>query len=274
MSTPPSVPTARYSGERGPRGEAELAVRVASAGTKGMGAFAVEAAQPGRWVGRYQGPLISLDEQRDLYYETDPEYLFQITPDLYIDGNLSEHFTRFFNHDQRGNLNFTVSVDERRVDFFAASAIAPGSELCFDYGVGYWLGSAASPANGSDSRNFSLAAAAPPLPGPPPLTPRTADELQAVLRLPPAEARAALLRCLEFFGSVRVSVGEIDIPLRLPPEADDERETGAEGPPRRARVDPAGCPLATLEAAAANCVDELVRRQAQARREGGDTRSE
>ena len=161
-----------------------------------MGAFAVEAAQPGRWVGRYQGPLISLDEQRDLYYETDPEYLFQITPDLYIDGNLSEHFTRFFNHDQRGNLNFTVSVDERRVDFFAASAIAPGSELCFDYGVGYWLGSAASPANGSDSRNFSLAAAAPPLPGPPPLTPRTADELQAVLRLPPAETKLALVRLM------------------------------------------------------------------------------
>jgi hypothetical protein len=105
-----AVPTATYLGELGPSGEAELAVRVASAGAKGMGAFAAEAAQPGRWIGSYQGPLISLDEQRDLYSETDPEYLFQITPDLYIDGNLSTHFTRFFNHDQKGNLNFTVSV--------------------------------------------------------------------------------------------------------------------------------------------------------------------
>lgn len=110
MSTPPAVPTATYLGEIGPSGETELAVRVASAGAKGMGAFAAEAAQPGRWIGSYQGPLISLDEQRDLYSETDPEYLFQITPDLYIDGNLSTHFTRFFNHDQKGNLNFTVSV--------------------------------------------------------------------------------------------------------------------------------------------------------------------
>jgi hypothetical protein len=331
-----AVPTATYLGELGPSGEAELAVRVASAGAKGMGAFAAEAAQPGRWIGSYQGPLISLDEQRDLYSETDPEYLFQITPDLYIDGNLSTHFTRFFNHDQKGNLNFTVSVrsgtlesvpswadctgswlryalgtsrwaaqgqreahgpngrlrrgrerprcrspitdpaavdaqvEEQRVDFFAATAIAPGTELCFDYGVGYWLGSAASPADGSDTRNFSLAAAAPPLPGPPPLTPRTAGELQRALQLPPPEARAALLRCLGFFGSVRVSETEVDIPLRLPPEAEDaERETVAEeGTPSQARVDPASCPLATLEAAASSCVAELVRRQA--RREGGE----
>ena len=345
MSTPPAVPSATYTGELGPNGETELAVRVASAGVKGMGAFAAEAAQPGRWIGSYQGRLISLDEQQDLYSETEPEYLFQITPDLYIDGNLSTHFTRFFNHDQKGNLNFTVSarsgmlecvllsrsapavgawayctgswlrcalgtsrwaaqgpmgeipglarrlrhgrwtagsvtgsgpaewcaavgaqVEERRVDFFAAAPIAPGAELCFDYGVGYWLGSAATPADGSDSRNFSLAACIEPLPGPPPLTPRTADELQRALQLPPPEARAALLRCLGFFGSVRVSESELEIPLRLPPEAEDaERGTGAEqeGAPSRARVDPASCPLATLEAAAASCIEELARRQAR-----------
>ena len=110
MSTPPAASAATYTGELGPNGETELAVRVASAGVKGMGAFAAEAAQPGRWIGSYQGRLISLDEQRDLYSETDPEYLFKITPDLYIDGNLSTHFTRFFNHDQKGNLNFTVSA--------------------------------------------------------------------------------------------------------------------------------------------------------------------
>ena len=123
MSTPPAVPTATYLGELGPSGETELAVRVASAGAKGMGAFAAEAAQPGRWIGSYQGPLISLDEQRDLYHETDPEYLFQITPDVYIDGNLSKHFTRFFNHDQRGNLNFTVSV--RTVRLKSAGLVVP-----------------------------------------------------------------------------------------------------------------------------------------------------
>ena len=40
-----------------------------------------------------------------------------------------------------------AQVEERRVDFFAAAPIAPGAELCFDYGVGYWLGSAATPAD-------------------------------------------------------------------------------------------------------------------------------
>ena len=159
-----------------------------------------------------------------------------------------------------------AQVEERRVDFFAAAPIAPGAELCFDYGVGYWLGSAATPADGSDSRNFSLAACIEPIPGPPPLTPRTVDELQRALQLPPPEARAALLRCLGFFGSVRVSESELEIPLRLPPEAGDaERGTGAEqeGAPSRARVDPASCPLATLEAAAASCIEELARRQAR-----------
>ena len=91
------------------------------------------------------------------------------------------------------------------------------------------------------------------------------------MQLPPPEARAALLRCLGFFGSVRVSETEVDIPLRLPPEAGDaERETtGAEeGTPSQARVDPASCPVATLEAAATSCVEELVRRQAG--REGAE----
>ena len=41
-----------HSREIGPAGEAELAVTVKSAGAKGMGAYAAEAAQPGRWVGR------------------------------------------------------------------------------------------------------------------------------------------------------------------------------------------------------------------------------
>ena len=125
MSTPPAVPSATYTGELGPNGETELAVRVASAGVKGMGAFAAEAAQPGRWIGSYQGRLISLDEQQDLYSETEPEYLFQITPDLYIDGNLSTHFTRFFNHDQKGNLNFTVSARSGMLEYVLLSRSAP-----------------------------------------------------------------------------------------------------------------------------------------------------
>ena len=252
------------SREIGPAGEAELAVTVKSAGAKGMGAYAAEAAQPGRWVGRYHGPLVTLDEQRALYSDADPEYLFKLTPELYIDGNTSTHFTRYFNHDQNGNLNFTVSAEERRVDFFAAAPIAPGDELCFDYGVGYWVGSVTGPAQGTDSRDFSLAQNLEDfaLPGPPPLTPRSTDELQAALQLPEAESRAALLRCLEFFGSNRVSADEVDIPLRLPPLEEGggpAEEAGTE--PLRERVNPACAPLPKLEAAAARCVREAELRR-------------
>ena len=124
--------------ERGPNSEEELRITVGPAGAKGDGAFAAEPAAPGRWICRYHGPLLSLLETQLAYDENDPSYLFMINPDLYIDGNSSGHFSRYFNHDQRGNLNFTVDEPNARVDFFAAAPLQVGDELTFDYGV-TWL---------------------------------------------------------------------------------------------------------------------------------------
>ena len=130
----PAPPSGRHSAED------ELRVTIQDAGEKGMGAFANQSAPPNTWVCTYQGELVTLLDTAQRYTDRDPAYLFQITPDLYRDAEDSTHFSRYFNHHQNGTLNFTVNVAEQRIDFFTACAVAPGEELTFDYGVGYWAG--------------------------------------------------------------------------------------------------------------------------------------
>ena len=79
----------------------------------GMGAFAASPLAAGQWIGRYVGTPVTLLQTTQRYVDEDPEYLFQITPDLYLDAMDSTHTSRFFNHHQSGNLNFTVDVEER-----------------------------------------------------------------------------------------------------------------------------------------------------------------
>lgn len=154
---------------------------------KGMGAFADEPLRAGQWVCAYRGELVTLLQTTQIYAQEEPEYLFMLTPDLYLDAMNSTHFSRYFNHAERGSLNFTVSTAEQRVDFYAARDITVGEELTFDYGVirhelrispphptpwtharcaqlttpplvgaGYWAGSSQLLAAGTDSRNFTI----------------------------------------------------------------------------------------------------------------------
>jgi SET domain-containing protein len=122
--------------------------------TKGEGAFAEEDVAEGRWVGAYTGELLTLLETRQRYDEAPPEYLFQLTPDLYVDGRASGHFTRYINHAERGNLRFEADPATRRVDFFAACAIPAGTELSFDYGRDYWIRRGMRPDPSTDSRDY------------------------------------------------------------------------------------------------------------------------
>ena len=243
--------------EGGPDGTAELQVAVRPAGAKGDGAFAAEPAQPGRWITSYHGVFRTLSEVGRAYDGEAPEYLFKITDDnggLYIDGNSSGHFSRYFNHDQRANLNFTVDEELRRIDFYAASAIAVGDELTFDYGEAYWSFDDAAPAAGTDTRDFASKPAwkPPALAGPLPITPRTMAELEAVLQLAEEEERrAALLRCLEYFGSTRLSPELIEIPLQLPSGGEQLRKS----------VDPQRVPVSELLVTVTRLVSSAERRE-------------
>ena len=107
---------------------AELAVDVKPAGDVGFGAFAAEAAPAGTYVGQYVGEPVTLLQTTQRYTESDPAYLFQITPDLYLDAQDSDHFSRFFNHAELGTLNFTIDTSNRRVSFFLSRDVAVGDE--------------------------------------------------------------------------------------------------------------------------------------------------
>ena len=208
--------------------DAEDCVEVRAAGNRGMGVFALEKLPEGSWIASYEGTVTTAAESEARYGHstTQADYIFRVDDDVSIDAQNSTHFSRYFNHNfEQANLYAETNAEEVRVDFFALRDIEKGEELTFDYGVAFWL-FRQPPDPETDSRNFSdpryrerppeLSLLHPPSVGTIlPLTPLTAVELQAVLALPEAESRAALLRCLDFFGAKRL-VGYAQEALEVP----------------------------------------------------------
>ena len=134
-----------------PERKNEPACIIQEAGAKGMGVFAAEDIERGRWVCRYIGTVVTdsdeSDESNDASREpqwdplglmdvdssglprVDPgsDYVLALCPGLCLDAQHSDHFSRYINHDEYGNLQCSVSVEERRADFFAAAPIRRGS---------------------------------------------------------------------------------------------------------------------------------------------------
>ena len=214
----------------------EAAVRISPTPGKGLGVFAAAPIEPHTWICDYQGEIIT-DEESDKRYKNAAtgsgkgDYIFRLTlktetePGLCVDAQDSEHFSRYFNHAEHGNLMPEVHEKQQRIEFRSTRSIEEGEELCFDYGMGYWR-NRGWPSN--DGRNYSQAewdrkdaedALYPgrrfPLPVGTrvPLVPLRPVELQAALTLPDAECRQSLLRCLEYFGATR-----------LEPQAEEEEE--------------------------------------------------
>ena len=167
----------------------------------------------------------------------------------------STHFSRYFNHRFPDfNLNFTVNKETRTVNFYARRDIAEGEELTFDYGMSYWQGSGVVPLG--DTRNYTQPARPRPESlGPPPITPRTAADLDAAMAQPEAECRAALLRCLEYFGATRLPCDEgapacMRVPFGLGPDAPTQD------------VNVADAPIETLRGAAEACVRQAAEAEA------------
>ena len=132
----------------------EPACVIRDTGAKGMGVFAAEDIERGRWVCQYIGTLVSDGDESDesntsreppwdpLGLMPTPEstsglprvdpgsdYVLALCPGLCLDARHSNHFSRYINHDEHGNLQCSVSVDERRADFFAAATIRRGTLL-------------------------------------------------------------------------------------------------------------------------------------------------
>ena len=245
--------------------DTEALVDVRSAGAKGLGAFAAEFIPAGRWVGEYEGTLTTPEATAARYSQSSApaDYLFGLSEELAIDAQNSTHFTHYLNHAQDPNLEARVDAPNRRVSFFAVRDISVGEEMCFDYGPSYWLRREGAPE--ADLRNFSdpIYHSFPPslslLYPPPvgsilPLTPLTVEELLAALALPEEASRAALLRCLEYFGSRRIE------PRSNTERADElwELRCGVSAGARVEELPRAAMSHGLLQEAAAACVVQAI----------------
>ena len=231
---------------------AELPIDIASAGSKGMGGFARVAATTGTFVCQYVGDLLSEAEVQERYPEDEPLYLFMVNPDedpKYRDARDSTHVSHYFNHAENPNMRHEKDREARTIDFYLTRDVAAGEELTFDYGVDYWIALGLVPEN--DGRNFTRPPRKPlsswRLPGPPPNVPLTPDALAAAVALESPlhddrEARAALLRALDFFGATRQADGRLLVPHGV----------GADAPQQL--VDAESVPLDQLHHAAARCI--------------------
>ena len=115
----------------------ELPIDIASAGSKGMGAFARVAASSGTFVCEYRGELLTEAQVQERYADEEPLYLFTVNPDQepkYIDAVDSTHVSHFFNHAEHPNTKHVKDKEARRIDFYLTRDVAAGEELTFHYG--------------------------------------------------------------------------------------------------------------------------------------------
>jgi hypothetical protein len=173
---------------------------------KGDGVFADESISQGTFVCRYHGTVLTIEEEEELYPNRFPDYCLRISPSLSIDGQDSGHWSRLINHNEEANLKLHTDEDTQTAHFTAARAIDIGEELCFDYGVAYFIFRQITPAPGTESRSLEIPreklgdVPTEPLVSPP----RDPAEIQKLLESDDTieNKKSALMRGLDFYGGV------------------------------------------------------------------------
>jgi len=112
----------------------------------------------GTFVCCYQGDILTVDEELERYPDRYPDYCLQISsnPKLSIDGENSGHWSRLINHNEKSNLILHTNEADRTAHFTAARDILPEEELCFDYGISYFIFRNIVPAPETESRSLEL----------------------------------------------------------------------------------------------------------------------
>ena len=97
----------------------------------GTGAFAKRSIAKGEPVVEYVGEKISKSESIRRC-EEDNQYIFTLSDQYDLDGNVDSNPARFLNHSCEPNCE--ALLDEERIWIMALRDIAPGEELTFNYG--------------------------------------------------------------------------------------------------------------------------------------------
>lgn len=98
----------------------------------GLGLFANTEFADGDFIIEYSGEHISHDEAD----RRGGKYLFTLTDKIVIDGKERTNTARYINHSCEPNAEAVIE-DDKKVIFLAIKDIAPGDEICFDYGTEY-----------------------------------------------------------------------------------------------------------------------------------------
>jgi len=197
---------------------AEVSVETKPSPPKGLGVFATRhPIKNGTFVCQYKGDLLTLDEQEERYPDSFPDYCLRLSPQLSIDAERSDHWSRFINHNERANLKVVTQIDPQPCAYFEAIRnIEVGEELSFDYGPVYFYARGIQPAQETESRVVSF------LPKSEdealekeeevwrkaglPDAPMTSAQIQEVLSpsslVSDRMKKAAFVRALDYFGAV------------------------------------------------------------------------
>lgn len=109
----------------------KVKVRRSSAG---LGLFAMEDIPKEQLVIEYTGDRISEEEAN----RRGGRYLFQVTPNLVIDGKDHKHTARYINHSCAPNCEAEHDEEDDRIYIRACKNIKAGEELTYHYGKEQW----------------------------------------------------------------------------------------------------------------------------------------
>jgi len=98
-----------------------------------QGLFAAEVISKGQLIIEYTGERVS-DVESEI---RGGRYLFQVKPDLVIDGSHPSHTARYINHACHPNAEAEHETTEDRVYIRAARKIRASEEITIDYGEEY-----------------------------------------------------------------------------------------------------------------------------------------
>lgn len=134
----PPAPTAPPRPRGVPADPQKFAVDVRPSRIDGQGAFAGEPIPARRKIGEIRGESISVREARQRAKGLQRIMIVEVSERRAIDASCSSDPLRFTNHSCAPNAS--LRIRQGRVEFYAMRDIAPGEELCVDYGESHHEG--------------------------------------------------------------------------------------------------------------------------------------